>query len=294
MGRLLKYLWLALLAAGVTVQATKIIVYTPFYPKQVLSSSKATYTNSVRLLVSNVLMENRKAVDFLQLLHRYDPDIILINEPNAWWERQLQPLDRLYPYHLKQAQDNTYGMIFYSRLPLKEKEINFLIDKQVPSVYARVALPSGDTFDFYGLHPRPPKPGTDSYERDAEILVVGKRVYERGGPAIVAGDMNDVAWSHTSELFQRYSGLLDPRQGRAMFNTYNAKIPLLRYPLDHIFISDDFGLVDINKLDNTGSDHFPMLITLSFEPGKDTAQDKPEREAEDLKEANRKIKKGRR
>lgn len=214
-----KKTWLLLLLTAFLYHASHIIVYTPFYKKQALDSNQVSVNSSFRLLVSNVLMENRQAQKFLQLVRRHNPDLVLINEPDAWWQQQLLPLKEAYKYSIKQPQGNTYGMILYSRLPLKHREINFLVQDEIPSIYAQVLLPSGDSFDFYGLHPRPPRPGTNSYERDAELLIVGRSVKNRKRPAVVAGDLNDVAWSYTSNLFQRYSGLLDPRQGPAVYLT---------------------------------------------------------------------------
>jgi hypothetical protein len=40
----------------------------------------------------------------------------------------------------------------------------------------------------------------------------------------------------------------------------------MRWPLDHIFFDPEFRLVRLERLREIGSDHFPILPDLSFEP----------------------------
>jgi endonuclease/exonuclease/phosphatase (EEP) superfamily protein YafD len=158
-------------------------------------------------------------------------------------------------------------------------------------MHSMVAMKSGDLVELHCLHPRPPHPkkipGTE--ERDAELLMVGKTVRKSTHPTIVAGDLNDVAWSYTTNLFQKISGLLDPRIGRGLYNTFHAKYPVLRFPLDHVFHSNHFKLVKLERQANFGSDHFPIYIQLSYEPQARGEQEAPSPERKDLKEAEKKI-----
>ena len=131
--------------------------------------------------------------------------------------------------------------------------------------------------------------GQDSTERDAELLVVARAVAESDEPALVAGDLNDVAWSHTTKLFQKISGVLDPRIGRGMYNTFSAKNPLFRWPLDHVFHSSHFRLVKLERLPFFGSDHFSVYITLSYEPEAKAQQLEPAADKEEREEAAEKI-----
>lgn len=152
-------------------------------------------------------------------------------------------------------------MMLYSGLPLPQARVRYLVEGYVPSIHARVRSSSGAEFLFVGLHPKPPvlhgsAPG------DAELLIAGRRIRAAGEPAILAGDLNDVPWSATMQLFQEMSGLRDPRVGRGSFATYSIGVPLLRWPLDHAFVSPGFRLTRFESLRDVGSDHLPVLAEL--------------------------------
>ncbi len=136
-------------------------------------------------------------------------------------------------------------------------------------------LDSGESINFYCLHPRPPVPTESerSNERDAELMLVGRMINKSDVPTIVAGDLNDVAWSRTTELFQKVSGLLDPRIGRGLYSSFHADYPVIRFPVDHVFHSNHFRLAELKRLPNIGSDHFPIYIALTYEKTAELTQE---------------------
>ena len=122
-------------------------------------------------------------------------------------------------------------------------------------------------------------------------MLVARELEARGGPAVVTGDFNDVAWSHTSRLLQRLGGLLDPRVGRGLFNTFDATQPLLRYPLDHVLHTEHFTIAELRRLPFFGSDHFPMFAVLCFEPAAGQPNGVPAPKPGDRREAIESIEK---
>ena len=289
--RLYESIVLGLLLLAVGYQVVKIFPYTVLMPKQVMATASQSDDANLRLLVANVLMENRESEAFLAIVRDHDPDVILTMETDEWWEEALRVLEEEYPHTLKNPLDNTYGMLAHSRLEMIDPEVRFILKDSIPSMHMQVVLPSDDRVFLHFVHPDPPNPkyATETTERDAELLIVGREVDKRDQPTIVAGDFNDVAWSHTTNLFQKASGLLDPRVGRGMYNTYNAKNPLLRWPLDHVFHSDHFKLVRMDKGPAWGSDHFPIYIELSLESGAEGEQEEPETSRTEGEEVDEKI-----
>ena len=304
--------WLSVpIALGLALawQSYRIFPYTPLAAREMEDAAEAEPERSIRLLTFNVRYDNRDTEALLRLVEEVDPDAILLAEPTHRWAEALEPLHARYPHRLEQPQENHYGMLLFSRLELIDPQVRFMVEDEVPSVHTGLRLPSGDVVSFYGLHPKPPglkRPRddqrADSDQRDAELLSVAKEIHDgehaRGDgasddqPVIVAGDFNDVAWSHTTRLFRRTSGLLDPRIGRGLYNSYDARSTFYRFPIDHVFASDHFRLVDMRILPESGSDHHPVLVELSLQPAARIMQDEPDPQGDDLEEAERTIEEG--
>jgi endonuclease/exonuclease/phosphatase (EEP) superfamily protein YafD len=284
-------LMLAATAACMLYQAWWIIPYTRPFPNEVRLADVHDPARRIRILSSNVLQTNRDSGRLIALIRQYDPDIVVTLETDAWWQQQLDVLEDDYPHTMKCPLENTYGMHVYSRLPLEDGATQFLVQPDVPSMHAMVVLKSGQKVRMHFLHPAPPSPteNDESTERDAELLVVAKSVAEVHGPVIVAGDLNDVGWSTTTRLFRKISGLLDPRVGRGMFNSYHADHWFIRWPLDHLFHSRHFTLSFMQRLPSCGSDHFPVLVELVLDEANGAQQEGLAADAEDREEAEEKI-----
>ena len=251
-----------------------IIPYTRVFPVEVKSAVSADSERMIRIMTANVLTPNRNAKALIELVRENVPDILVTLESDQWWQAKLDTLEPDYLYTIKCPLDNLYGMHVYSRFPLVESKIDYLVEPDIPSIHTLLTLPSGEKIRHHFLHPAPPSPteNDDSSERDAELIIVARSVAEADTPVIVTGDLNDVAWSETTRLFRKISGLLDPRIGRGMFNTFHADYWFMRWPLDHLFHSHHFTLSKICRLAGFGSDHFALFTELVLETGNNVQQ----------------------
>ncbi len=272
--KLIDYIVFSLFTLNLVYLVYQIFPYLSIAKKQI-KSADSTKTSSIRLLVSNVYQYNRSFQKLKQLIDEEKPDLVLLVETDKWWkEHCIDSIGKDYPNQILKDQENTYGMLLFSRLPLVNTQIRFLIDDEIPSITTEIQLNTTEKIKLFALHPTPPVPTQNRYstDRDAEILIIGKEAKEEKLPVIVAGDLNDVAWSHTTNLFQKISGLLDPRRGRGFYSTFHAKRPLFRWPLDHIFCSSEFRLQSIKRLGDIDSDHFPILVQLHLASSKDQSE----------------------
>jgi len=290
---LLKYSLSLFISINLFVDFLRVKDFIPYLISPESHQSKEKSDHSIKLLSANIHIKNKRYKDIQKLIGQYKPNIVLLIETDSKWDKSLQTLEKDYPYSLRLPQDNTYGMLLYSNLPLTDTEKMFLNDDNVPSIKTKVKVSKSEYITLFCLHPRPPRPNeSSSLQRDGELAKVAKIIqsFKEDESIIVIGDLNDVAWSKTTKLFKRLTGLCDPRVGRGFYNTFPVKFKAFSLPLDHAFHSKDLLLNDLSVLESVGSDHYPILIDLEYHSKNSHLREKPsprdlKNQKETLKEA---------
>ena len=155
-----------------------ILPYTKLWPTEVLATKDHAVERQLSIITANVLMPNRDAHKLIDLVHLHQPDVLVTLESNQWWQDQLDALKTDMPYTISCPLDNLYGMHVYSKLPLDEIDISYLVEDDIPSMHALLKLRTNDWVRVHFLHPAPPSPteNEESSERDAELVIVARSV----------------------------------------------------------------------------------------------------------------------
>ena len=282
------------LVACFIFQLLKIWPYTPLAPLELLDAETAREDARLKIFTSNVLQKNKEWKRVVAEAKKYDPDLMVFTETNAWWADQLRSaFSGPYRYQESAPLNNTYGMMMFSRFPLKDLTVQYMVDDSIPSIHGQLKMPNGNWVQLHAIHPTPPMPQENpkSTARDAELMKVALQSRDAQMPVVVLGDFNDVAWSQSTQLFEQVSGLLDMRKGRGFYNTYNADNFLMRWPLDHLFISDEFRFGEMHRGEKVGSDHFPFYAAIYLEPNGAEKQKKDPATKDQLEKAYKEIEK---
>jgi endonuclease/exonuclease/phosphatase (EEP) superfamily protein YafD len=270
------YIYVGVLSILLIFQLVKIVPYTILGEKQLGDSSKNAVTR-IKIFEANVLQKNNKAKKLLEQIKSDDPDILLFTETSKRWQRTIDSgIGAAYKYKVEVPQDNTYGMLLYSKFEMKDSKVNYRVQGDIPSINTHLILPDGTMILLYAIHPTPPDPEhkSSSSDRGLEMIRTALTLIDEQQPIIVIGDFNEVAWSQNVSLFQEISGLLDVRKGRGFYNTFDANLFFMRWPLDQVFASEHFRVDNIKVWEYMGSDHFPFSATLTYEPIR-AAEQKP-------------------
>lgn len=301
------YYWLTLLTHPISVledllfvglifclvlDSFRIFPYTKLSKKESKNFENEDHIGQISFLTSNIFISNHKFNKILDLIKLKKPDVVLLIETNDIWDKNTKSLEVDYPHSVTLPQDNGYGMLLYSKYPLVDTKVQYLVDKDVPSIFTKLQFDEKTLVYLYCLHPRPPRPSDgDSDQRDGELMMTSEFIKSNSSkPVVVTGDLNDVAWSHTTRLFKRASGILDPRIGRGMFNTFHVKYFFLRFPLDHFFHSKKLILSEIERLPSVESDHFPLWAKFYILCPDEVIEQKPEKLKEGDKEEIEELK----
>ena len=236
-----------------------------FLPHESRAAQHASEPAHLRILQSNILTSNTNSPALLTLIAQEQPDVVVLQEPDERWLRELAPLTNDYPVTAALARDDNFGAAIYCKTNALTANIFLLSDPEgAPSSLARIRM-NGKSLTVVGTHTLAPYnramwQGRNSFTR--ELAQVLRKV---DGPLVVTGDFNNTPWSAHFQAFLRDSGLQDSAQGLGPQPTWpTTNIPLMRIPLDHCFHSGDVRILAKRSGPDIGSDHLPLIIDVTF------------------------------
>ncbi|MDD9900546.1 MAG: endonuclease/exonuclease/phosphatase family protein [Alphaproteobacteria bacterium] len=208
--------------------------------------------NSISVLTANVLTRNRNHHAVLSMVQEHDPDIFVAIETNETWHKKLAPLHTLYPYRLLHPRPDNFGMAIYAKEPFA-KELMTTEISHLPLIKL-----SFKTFTLLAAHPLPPVSQKYAASLNAYMHAIRQHTQNERKPLIVAGDLNTTLWSDNIRPLLE-TGLQPTNIWGWTWPTF---MPLLALQIDHIFVKD-MAVHSFDRLDRIGSDHFPILVTLT-------------------------------
>jgi endonuclease/exonuclease/phosphatase (EEP) superfamily protein YafD len=268
--RFLKFGVLALLGAILAIATTSGSMPIPaigmhYGPLHPVDLQQPVY----RLLQANLRYDNRDPGLFLSLVGRMQPDVITLNEVSTLWEEKLRLLEPAYPYSIAcRPQGGAWAVAILSRRPFAAAE--------APRCDQRGAFAVG-VFSFGGrpitvatMHLGWPWP----FEQAWQVGGLTPYLQSIGEPAILAGDMNAVPWSHTvARVAEAGSFTLMPSPGATWLSLGLPRVLAgAGLPIDQVFAKGGVRIHAIRTLEDIASDHLPVLVEFSIEPGQTPPQ----------------------
>ncbi|MEM8593110.1 MAG: endonuclease/exonuclease/phosphatase family protein [Pseudomonadota bacterium] len=206
---------------------------------------------SLTLFQHNLYFKNRSPEDVITEIERRDPDVITFQEVAARTEFILTRLAGRYPHqHRCRVAEDIYDMAVLSKLPLADGSPVCSPNRGLAAL--QVASPAGDVW-IVSIHLPWPWP----FDQPSGLAGAKDTLATLDGPKIVAGDFNNVPWSHAVKSTATAVGAryLGPRR-----NTFEIEVSGIELPLDHVLAPSG----QVERLGKLGSDHNALFARVGF------------------------------
>ena len=267
--------WLLLSLLVLTPHAVQVLPY--YFPPRWLTSGfehrapmddrlpTSSATDRFRLVNLNLLYSNKQHQTVVDWVREVSPDVLVVHEcTEGWFPVLVEGLRATHPYHSGDVFPTWTGTRVFSRFPLRmARELESFRDVALADSCLAVSLDWGGR-SLIVIADHPPSPTNlqrfeQRNQRLAELEQIGVMTSD---PWIIAGDFN---CSSGSPYFVSRPELHDTRYGFGWQPSWPTWAPsFLRVPIDHIFVSSSWRVIDRRLGPMVGSDHLPVLVDLQW------------------------------
>ena len=217
----------------------------------------------LRLVSANLLYQNLDFQRSLQGLAALDADVLVLCEVTPDARRHFRRLEATYPHALDTcAPESLYGILILSRFPLTLRSSGIGEDPLPRHLAADLAI-DGRTVTLVAIHPTNPLRISRAHRIPTEFEAVADLA--RGAPddLILIGDCNAAGWSSYLQELERKTGLANDRKVRPSWPIWLP--PLVRLPLDHVWVRGRVRLLRAGLGPRFGSDHLPLVAEIGWD-----------------------------
>ena len=246
---------------GVLLAATMVVNAWPLLPELPRKGVEPAGPEFV-LLNINVEARNQEHDRVLERIRESGADAVALVELSPALDAKLGALAELYPHRVTRPAANNFGIAVLSRHPLRDSVIFDMGPS--PAIEAVVETPGGP-LKLIAIHTKPPVGAALAATRNSQLDGLAARVQATEGALAVCGDFNLSPYSPWFGRFERASGTRSARRGRGLGISWPATMPLLGTPIDHCFLRGPLVAVEVARMAATGSDHYPVRVTLRWQ-----------------------------
>lgn len=282
----------------------------PGFIKSFSFGEKLDIEHQVKVMTYNVgvfrdYREKSKTVNdvketLAQFVKTHNPDVLCLQESGKWPKNRAAEFSKMigYKYHSFNAAN---GNSYFSKYPIsnadnfKNKNISKFADiKKIKLSKDEYFYLVNCHFNSFGISMEEIEyiNGTRNIVKDSEVY--GKSVINklRNGfkrrtestesliknlpdddiPLVICGDFNDTPLSYTYSCIAN-AGLNDAfiTSSKGIGKTYCGSLPLLR--IDYFWYNDFIEVVDYERIKQTTSDHYPLILTFNLIEASETIEE---------------------
>ena len=197
----------------------------------------------------------------LKLIHKTDPDVVVLTEVTATWVEQLNKKLKSYPFRI--AEPRFGGVALYSRTRLFEPEIKYFDKIKRPRIVTHIKI---DKVPIRVIFAHPVIPLKYEDLRNQELEILAKEVIGFNGPVVLLGDLNTTPWSIYFQKLLNDTCLIDSEIGFGIHPTWSSRWLTPVFPIDHFLVSKHFKVIDRKVLPGIKSDHLPVWAVCQLKP----------------------------